>query len=101
MDEIRSYVRQEKTRHPIGVLVAFKHDRKIHIGFSQANTKAGDKFDKKHGVELALGRAFHCHENDGAIMEHATREICKQLPHFVERCQKAFKGAKLPDWTLT
>jgi hypothetical protein len=58
------YVRQRKTRRPIGVVVALKHGDKIRLGYSlcmvRPSKKSGllpDKFDKQHGVDLALGRA--------------------------------------------
>jgi hypothetical protein len=53
------YIRDAKTRHPVGVMVALNHgfpdSTDIDIGYCFCNPK--DHFTKKRAVEIALGRA--------------------------------------------
>lgn len=43
---IRQYVRK-RNKKPVGILVAFKDDNGVHIGWSQCNKT--DRFDKEIG----------------------------------------------------
>ena len=54
------YQRTRDRKHqPNGVVLAVKHRNGIRFGWSKANSKAGDKFDLKAGVELATERALN------------------------------------------
>ena len=41
----------------VGVMVATVVDGDIRIGWAKANLKAGDRFDKQKGIDIALDRA--------------------------------------------
>ena len=56
----------------------------IKIGWSKANISAGDKFDKKFGVKLAL-------ERTKAEFIELPPSICIDAQNFARRCQKYFK----------
>ena len=56
---IHAYVYNNK-RHPVGVLAAQPSTAKsseVIIGWSKCNASAGDRFDKKRGVEIAYQRS--------------------------------------------
>jgi hypothetical protein len=42
----------------IGVLVAVPSEDKVKIGWTLCNVKAGDKFDKDFGLQVAIDRAI-------------------------------------------
>jgi hypothetical protein len=56
---IHAYVYNTK-RHPVGVLAAqpsLADPKEVIIGWSKCNASAGDRFDKKRGVEIAYSRS--------------------------------------------
>lgn len=56
---IHAYVYNAK-RHPVGVLAAQPSEAvpsEVIIGWSKCNASAGDRFDKKRGVEIAYNRS--------------------------------------------
>lgn len=53
---LRTYIRDEVTKHPRGIAVAVKDGDKVNYGFSLVNSRL-DKWDKKLGVAIALARA--------------------------------------------
>ena len=87
LNELREYIRDEN-RNPVGVLIGTP----VGIGFSKANTKKGDKFDRDLGVTIARGRAntgrvpvgFTCHRSEVPDAVH------EQLTHFTQRCKRFF-----------
>jgi hypothetical protein len=62
-NELIQFVRVKrgpKKGQPRGVVMAHKDvTGKVHFGWSFANLKKGDRFDKKVGVLLARGRATY------------------------------------------
>lgn len=53
---IKTYIRDEKTKQPRGIAVAIKNGDTVDYGFSLCNTRL-DKWDKKLGTKIAIGRA--------------------------------------------
>lgn len=53
---LTQFVRDRKGQ-PRGMVVATVIDNTIRFGWSFANTKAGDRFDKCKAITIALGRA--------------------------------------------
>ncbi len=82
-----SYSRN-KHGEPTGVLVAIPSGRNgdFNVGFSQC--RKTDRFTKKMGLEIAIGRAKGEHIES---WDHAPHNIRKMLPAFVKRCEKYYK----------
>jgi hypothetical protein len=84
-----------KRTHKQGVLVAFvdPFEGKVKIGWSLANMKAGDKFDKDIGIQTAIERALkpstvYAQCLDGSV----PRTILPDMAHFLDRCERYFKN---------
>ena len=82
-----SYYRDKKN-NPHGVLLAIpsKSDGGFNIGFAQC--RKTDKFSKKMGLKIALGRAKY-ETIEGWI--NAPHNLRKMLPKFIKRCEKYYK----------
>jgi hypothetical protein len=76
----------------IGTLVAYRNNDtdEINIGWSVVNHSAGDKFDKKTGVETALARAVPINKLHEEV-NNIPFKVQNELPDFVERCNSYFK----------
>lgn len=77
---------RNKNNEPNGVIVAIPsglNDGTFNIGYSQC--RKTDKFDKKMGLSIALGRAYHI---SSLNMPH---NLSKLLPSFITRCEKYYK----------
>ena len=48
---------RDRRGQPRGIVVATVIDNSIRMGWSYTNTKAGDRFNKQRGLQIALGRA--------------------------------------------
>ena len=55
---IVQYLRDPKTNALKGVAVAVSNGKSWALGISLTNFKAGDVFNKEHGLKMALGRAI-------------------------------------------
>lgn len=84
VSEIRRYVRNKKG-HPVGMLLAIKDEKGVHIGWSKCNTRL-DIFDRKKGAVIAQARALK-----GSIVPYP-REIEKSIYDFMNRAEKYFKA---------
>lgn len=74
---------------PRGVVMAHKDvTGKVHVGWSFANLKKGDRFDKKVGILLARGRATYPIP-DGAKIP---RDVQVELKKLSERAVRYFKA---------
>lgn len=82
-----SYYR-DKNNNPHGVLVAIPagDNGDFSVGFAQC--RKTDKFSKKMGLKIALGRAKFEHLES---WDHAPHSIRKMLPAFIRRCEKYYK----------
>jgi hypothetical protein len=94
-DVIFVYIRERvpgKGRQKVGVIVGLVHKGVICTGFSKANLKEGDHFDKDLGIEIASDRAR------GGVL-HGNPEIPIQLVvpmrEMQMRCLRYFKQADL------
>jgi len=88
---IHSYVYGDgrQCNQKVGVLVGVKHGEEVFISGSKANINAGDKFDRKVGVELAVDRMI-CLLQDGRTSKIAA-SLEPALERFVARCVRYFK----------
>lgn len=85
---IHQYVRDNKG-NVRGVLVAKNNPelRKIKFGWSCTNIKAGDRFNKKLGIQIAEARcSTNTNKKIPDFMKH-------HLHVFGERAQRYFKGS--------
>jgi hypothetical protein len=80
--------KRNKNGDPVGVLVAKKNqgDGSFTIGYSQC--RKGDKFNKKMGLNIALGRCDNFDVKYFNSMPHSLRKI---LPDFIKRCERYYK----------
>lgn len=87
--EIYTYIRDRKSRHPIGIIVARDDHGIIKFGWSQCNRKAGDKFDIEEGLIRARAR----------MIEPDPIPIHIQEKYFAiqRRAMQYFKGAVMLD----
>lgn len=88
MSELITYVRVQKGRNKgklRGVVVAV--DR-LKVGWSQANEKAGDKFNKERGIAIARTRAINGLPEKGCI----PHEVNKAVAIMAARSEKYFKA---------
>ena len=79
------YVRDEN-RHPVGVVCATLHDGEILLGWSEVNEKMGDKFDRKLGKKIALGRALN-----GTVSTPSKEGTYIEMDDLENRARKYFK----------
>lgn len=79
---------RDKKRVPTGVLVAIKlgDNGEFNIGYAQCCKN--DRFNKKMGLKIAIGRAEIENYNS---WDNAPRNILKMLPAFIKRCEKYYK----------
>lgn len=87
-DKIYSYITDRHNRK-IGVIAAAQTDfdrEQVCIGWALANRGAGDTFDRRVGLEIAIGRARKGTDDlpPPSIREYVTR--------MTERAKKYFKG---------
>lgn len=93
-DIIIEYIRDKKN-NPVGVLVAVVDPsdprHRFLVGYSLCNTAAGDVFDKKEGIGLALQRAI---ERASLTQGEVPHTVDKLLDAFLERAYTYFKGMR-------
>lgn len=90
---IHAYVYNSK-RHPVGVLAAqpsMADANEVIIGWSKCNTSAGDRFDKKRGVEIAYERSA------ARSTQHIPDSMLDQYNQFVSRSRRYFRD-KVVSW---
>jgi hypothetical protein len=91
---IHQYVKGagSKKNMNVGVLVGFSMNDTVYISGSKANLSAGDKFDKKFGIKLAVDRLIKLDE--GRKIKIAL-SMESDLNRFAVRCKKYFKTEKI------
>ena len=79
---------RDKKNNPHGVLVAIPSGDNggFNVGFAQC--RKTDKFSKKMGLNIALGRAKVEHLES---WDNAPHNLRKMLPSFVKRCEKYYQ----------
>lgn len=82
-----TYLRDKK-RNPIGVLVAVKTSNNGEFNIGYAMCRKGDRFCKKMGLKIALGR---CEHFDAPYLETMPYNLKKMMPRFMQRCAKYYK----------
>lgn len=78
---------RDKNKTPRGVLVAVKVGDNGYYNIGYAQCREGDRFSKKRGLEIAIGRAYSSTftEND------LPYNLRKMFPSFINRCQRYYK----------
>lgn len=65
---------------PVGVVIAFWDGDQVRYGYSRANISAGDKFDRKRSLEMAVGRALNSNVNPPFdSVPHAVRDDLQRM----------------------
>lgn len=84
---------QETRPEPIGYLVAAvkKGENKVRVGYSLVKRNSEDKFNKKIGRQIALGRAL----SDRNKKFHS--DINYAMLNFHKRMTKYFKDKQIPE----
>lgn len=85
-----SYTRK-KNGDPIGVLVARKHGNNGNFNIGYAQCRKGDKFSKKMGLKIALGR---CESFDANYLDSMPHNLRRNLPTFIQRCHKYYQEGR-------
>lgn len=89
---IHEYIRERvkgKGKQIVGVMAGMVYEGVIVVGWSKANLKAGDVFDRDEGMRIASDRA------KGWINAPATPiQLVEPLRTFQVRCLRYFKQAK-------
>lgn len=70
------FVRDRKGQ-PRGVVVATVIDDAVRFGWSYTNVKAGDRFNKKRGLQIAFGRAETGHSSAVKVPHAVTKVLLK------------------------
>ena len=91
-NELVKYVKNKKG-DKLGVLVGFKkEDGKLGIGWSKYASNIEDaQFSKEKGLIIARGRAASHRVNSPEVFFKLPFVIQKELPNFVNRCERYFK----------
>lgn len=83
---------RDKYGDPTGVLVAIPNGEEGGFCIGYAKCRSGDRFNKKMGLTIAIGRAtfdsMHYHSDYLDKMPHTLRSM---LPNFIKRCEKYYK----------
>ena len=89
MQVIHEYVRERVTgkgKQIVGVIVGTVENGMIKVGWSKANIKMGDVFDKDEGIRIALDRA-----NGLDTVPTLPGQMNDQYRQFQIRCLRYFK----------
>ncbi len=98
--EIVQYLRYEDRKDPstfgrkFGVMLATVKDGKVRIGYSVANEKKGDNFDRVLGMRIAQGRA----EKSRVLVK---KWLKNTLSDFSKRAMKYFQDKTLDSNIVT
>lgn len=76
-----------------GVVVAFYSGDKVKIGWSAANLKAGDKFDKEESLRIAFAR---CDAKSPENLPTPPHRISKMLGEMEVRAARYYKTCGSP-----
>ena len=92
--EIRQYTRDDN-RHKTGVMIAFRQNNKVYIGWSKCkihckDKKQCDKFDRDFGIHIAEERAYK-------YFDHVS--LKKYVPHSMQDDFERFIGKSISYFT--
>jgi hypothetical protein len=82
-----TYLR-DKSGDPVGVVVARKNEAHDNFTIGYSMCRKGDRFSKKMGLKIALGRCEYYNEDYVSQMPHKLKQI---LPSFLKRCERYYK----------
>jgi hypothetical protein len=95
LDNLKSVVPFDEK---VGVLIGFKEDGVIYIGFSKCNMDYDD-FSKDFGYEVALDRAYkYAKKFENAGIPIVPKSVAREIPLFVDRCLNYYKDGELTAW---
>jgi hypothetical protein len=83
-----SYSR-DKNGEPKGVLVAVPTQHKGDFSIGYAQCRKDDRFSKKMGLKIALGRAVF--QPSHYSFDNMPHNLRKMLPSFIKRCEKYYQ----------
>lgn len=84
------YVRDRK-KNPVGVVTAFVHNDDIHYGWSLVNRKAGDRWNREYGLNLAVSRGEPLTQIAlDALGNKIPQSVSKELTNMVYRAKSYF-----------
>lgn len=87
---LKKYVRSRRDRRPIGVVVSFVENNKIHYGWSLCNKL--DRFDKEVGISLAIQRAVPVAQlSKNALNREVAQTVTKDLASMIDRSEAYFR----------
>lgn len=88
-------LKYERDKHgrPVGVVVAFKKNGEVLVGWSRCHTKL-EPFDKHIGINKALNRAVHHNLVD--VVGEVPRPLLSYLLDIRERAERYFKVGVKP-----
>jgi hypothetical protein len=102
MSEIPKYTlisySRDKKRNPTGVLVAIKTGNNGEFNLGYAQCCKDDRFNKKMGIKIAIGRAEISNFNDWFFSHKVPFTIRKMLPAFIKRCEKYYKPIPITEF---
>ena len=79
---------RDKRGEPKGVLVAVPTQHKGDFSIGYAQCRKGDKFSKKMGLKIALGRAVF--QPSHSFFDTMPHNLRKMMPAFVRRCERYY-----------
>lgn len=85
---IKEYIREPKTKNPIGIAVAVKIENEVFYGYSICNKV--DRFDKELGLNIALNRA-HSDNYKLPLSNKTTALINKHFDSLEHRAMQYFR----------
>jgi hypothetical protein len=81
---------RDRNGQPRGYVVATVINDSVRVGWSYTNTKAGDRFDKRKGFAIALGRA----ENGWGKNVRVPHNVSKSLDSIAKRSVRYYKNVE-------
>lgn len=88
MNIIKQYIKDRK-QNRVGVVLAFKEDNDVYIGWSRANINAGDRFNKDFGDMIAKNRAK---TGSNKQIPHDFKPVIENI---ARRAKSYFKGCNI------
>jgi hypothetical protein len=91
---IKKYIRDDENMK-IGMFLAGKNEKnELKIGFCSLHPSDHGKFDKKLAEKICIGRAIAEKTKPNRIPNN----VIDNIPDFLERCNKYYKGDSIPNW---
>ena len=82
---------RDRNGDPRGMVIATVINNTVRFGWSYANTKAGDRFNKQKAFVIATGRA----EKGWGVNVNVPHRVGKVLGEMADRSVRYYKGVPL------